>query len=431
MNIAMDLLSGWGGAVLRLLVHPFFYAGVALILLQYRKQIQLERKLFHARLHYIGGEAWRLLLWGTAAGLGASLVMGLLGSALTQEAVLLLWCISAVLVLFRIRFLCMAYAAGTLGLIQAVLNGFPGGADLEGIGWLYRWMERTDVPGLLALAGVLHLAEALLIRYQGSRTASPLFFESKRGKVVGGYQMYGFWPLGLFLLVPAGAGGGGGIELPWTPLFGSDLAAGGWTVLALPVVLGFTERTLSRLPAEKAKRSSGFLMGYALAVVGLALLAHWADPLLVPASVLTIALHEGLIWLSSWEETKRSPLFVHDTRGLKILGVLPGSPAAELGIVAGETIEKVNGMRVRTKDELHAALQINPAFCKMEVLNLNGQTKFVGRAVFAGEHHQLGILLCPDEEARYVVQERERVSLLTVLTRSLSGLSEKKTTRPM
>lgn len=424
MNIAWDLLAGLGEAALRLLIHPFFYLGLVLILLQYRKQIQLERKLFHARLHYLFGEAWRLLLWGTAAGLAVSLVMGGLGSAVTPEAVLLLWGISLVLILFHIRFLCMAYAAGILGLVQSVLDWVPDGAGTVGAGWLYRWMERVDVPGLLVLAGVLHLAEALLIRYQGSRSASPLFYDSKRGKPVGGYHMYGFWPLALFLLVPVE--GGGGIQLPWTPLFGSGLADGGWSVMAMPVVLGFTERTLSRLPKDKARRSSGLLMLYAGAVIGFALLAHWLPPLLILAAVLTLVLHELLIWYSGWEESKRIPLFVHGTQGLKILAVLPGSPAAELGIEAGETIEKVNGARIRSREELHSALQINSAFCKMEILNLAGQTKFVSRAVFAGDHHQLGVLLCPDDDARYVVEERHRTGLLSVLARSLGGLQDKR-----
>ncbi|WP_438447529.1 PDZ domain-containing protein [Gorillibacterium sp. sgz5001074] len=422
--MAWTLLTGLGEAVLRLLIHPFFYLGLVLILLQYRRQIQLERKLFHVRLHYLFIEAWHLLLWGTAAGLGVSLVMGLLGAAVTAEAVLLLWGISLVLILFRIRFLCMAYAAGILGVVRCILDWVPGGSGSEAFGWLYRWMDRVDVPGLLALAGVLHLAEALLVRTQGSRSASPLFYDSKRGKPVGGYHMYGFWPLALFLLVPVS--GGGGFELPWSPVFGSELATGGWTVMAMPVVLGFTERTLSRLPKEKARRSAGFLMAYALAVTGMALLAHWVAVLLLPAALLTIALHELLIWFSGWEESKRAPLFVHGLQGLKILAVLPGSPAAELGIEAGETIEKINGVRVRTREELHGAFQINPAFCRMEILNLEGQTKFVSRAVFAGDHHQLGVLLCPDDDARYIVEERRRVSLLSVLLQAFGGLQEKK-----
>jgi len=417
--------------VLRLLIHPFFYVGIILILLQYRKQIQLERKLFHARLHYVAAEAWRLLIWGIAAGLASSVVMAFLGASLTPEAVLLLWGVSAVLILFRIRFLCMAYAAGVLGAVQAVLEWYPAGADSEGAAWLYRWMDHVDAPGLIALAGVLHMAEALLIRYQGSRAASPLFFESKRGKVVGGYHMYGFWPLSLFLLVPVTGADAGGLSLPWTPLFGSGMAVGGWTVLAMPVVLGFTERTLSRLPAEKARRSSSLLMLYSALVVGFALLAHWVPVLLILAAVVTIGLHEALVWLSSWEEAKRTPLFVHSEHGLKILAVLPGSPAAEVGIVAGEIIHKVNGYRVRTKDELHLAMQTNPAYCKMEILNLDGQAKFVSRALYSGEHHQLGLLLCPDEDARYVVEERQRISLLSYVFRSMSGMSEKRESKPM
>lgn len=423
MDVALNLLSAWGEAVLRLLINPLYYIGIIVILLQYRRQIRLERKLFHSRFHYLGSVAWRLVVWGVLAGLGISVVMAFLGAALTLEAVLLLWAVSAVLILFRLRFLCMAYAAGSLGVVQALLGFFPQGEGTSAMGWLYDWMDRVDVPGLLALAGVLHVAEALLIRYQGSLTASPLFFESKRGRVMGGFQIYGFWPLAMFLIVPAQ--GGGGFTLPWEPLFGSGLAASGWTVLAVPAVLGFTERTWSRLPKEKARRTSGLLFVYALAVVGLALLAHWAEPLLLAAALLTIALHEGLVWLASWEEEKRSPLFVHDSGGLKVLAVLPGSPAAGLGVETGEIIDKVNGIRVRTKDELHQALQANPAYCKLELLNLEGQLRFVGRAMFAGDHHQLGILLCPDEDARYVVEERHRASLISLLIRSLSGLSDK------
>jgi hypothetical protein len=423
MEVALDLLYAWGDALLQLLMNPLYYLGVLLILLQYRRQIRLERKLFHSRFHYMGSVAWRLVVWGLAAGIGISVAMAFLGSALTLEAVVLLWSVSAVLILFRLRFLCLAYSAGVIAAVQAVLGWFPQGADSEAAGWLYRWMERVDAPGLLALAGVLHLAEALLIRYQSGRTASPLFFESKRGRVMGGFQLYGFWPLAMFLLVPAQ--GGGGFSLPWEPLFGTGIAASGWTVLAVPAVLGFTERTWTRLPEEKARRTSAFLLLYAVVAVGLALLAHWVDAFLIVAAVLVIALHEGLIWLGSWEESKRQPLFVHDNRGLKVLSVLPGSPAAELGIRAGEIIEKINGLRVSTKDELRLALQANPAYCKIELLNLEGQTRFAGRAVFDGDHHQLGILLCPDEDARYVVEERQRVSLISLLVRTLSGLSDK------
>ncbi|MCF6944235.1 hypothetical protein, partial [Klebsiella pneumoniae] len=90
-----------------------------------------------------------------------------------------------------------------------------------------------DIPALLALVAVLHLAEALLIRLQGATFANPLFIEGKRGKLVGGYQMQVFWPIPLFLLIP----GASDTVLPWTPLFGGDGWSGGFSMMALPVVI--------------------------------------------------------------------------------------------------------------------------------------------------------------------------------------------------
>src|SRR4029079_19150000 len=96
--------------------------------------------------------------------------------------------------------------------------------------------------------------------------------------------------------------------------------------------------------------------------------------------------------------------YVHDERGLRVLAVIPGTPAEAMGIAAGEILHKVNGQSVRTKDELYAALHIDSAFCKLEVLNHEGQIKFVQRARYAGEHHQLGVVLSPDDKAdRYAV----------------------------
>ena len=105
---------------------------------------------------------------------------------------------------------------GLLGIIQFGLSWFPNWQPEGWIGQVTSTILGLDIPALLALSAVLHFAEALLVRIQGSRFATPLFLEGKRGKLVGGYQMQSFWPLPLFLLVPAV---GGGSVLPWTPFF--------------------------------------------------------------------------------------------------------------------------------------------------------------------------------------------------------------------
>ncbi|MNC52221.1 Cell division topological determinant MinJ [compost metagenome] len=67
-----------------------------------------------------------------------------------------------------------------------------------------------------------------------------------------------------------------------------------------------------------------------------------------------------------------------------------------------------------TKEELHAALRLNAAFCKLEVRNTAGESKFLQRALYAGEHHQLGAILSPDEKAPVAVR-LQPLSLLQLL----------------
>ncbi|MDF2662100.1 MAG: Trypsin-like serine protease, partial [Paenibacillus sp.] len=45
-------------------------------------------------------------------------------------------------------------------------------------------------------------------------------------------------------------------------------------------------------------------------------------------------------------------------------------------------------------------------FCKLEVINTEGHSKFVQRALYSGDHHLLGVLLAPDEKVMYYLEER-------------------------
>ncbi|WJH36327.1 PDZ domain-containing protein [Paenibacillus sp. CC-CFT747] len=261
----------------------------------------------------------------------------------------------------------------------------------------------VHVPSLLVLTAVLHLMEGLLVRRQGARLALPLFLESKRGKLVGGYQLQGFWPVPLVMLVPTG---GGPLTLPWEPLFSGGQGPAGWSLLAFPAIIGFSQLTTAYLPKDKLRQSSGLLWAYALAVAALAGLAGLWEPLGLLGAGLAALLHEAMIRYGSREEDRKQPLYVHDGRGMHILAVLPNSAAQEAGLQAGEIVHRVNGVRVRSKEEFHDALRINPAFCKLEVLNHEGHSKFVSRALYADAHHQLGLILSPDDRAPFFLSEK-------------------------
>ncbi|MEF3305418.1 PDZ domain-containing protein [Paenibacillus sp. GYB003] len=405
MEVAAQLAHKALAALLQLAAQPFYYIGILFVLLQYRRQIVLERQLFSTRLHSMLDTAWKTVLWGIAAGMAASLAMAFVGATVPFGVVIWLWVLSALLAVVRIRFVCLAYAVGLLGVLQAIVRAVPSLTELEPVGRAIAPLEQMPVSSMIALVGLLHLLESFFVYKQGADMAMPVFVEGKRGKAIGGYQLQQFWPVPLLLLVPTG-GGAAGAALPWTPLLGGDIWSAGWTFAALPVMLGFADLTTTLLPAAKAKRSASRLAAYSIAVLALAALVEWRPGFALAASAAVVVLHEALAFWSKREETSLPPYYVHGEQGLKILGVLPDSPAKEMGLLPGEIIHKANGVRIRTKEQLHEALSANGAFCKLEVINTDGHSKFVQRALFAGEHHLLGVLLAPDEKAMYVLEQR-------------------------
>ncbi|WP_028608214.1 PDZ domain-containing protein [Paenibacillus harenae] len=400
MNTSMEVLGMLGQAAVQLVAQPFYYIAVLFIILQYTRQIRLERQLFAVKLHYWPALVGKALLAGLATGITVSAAGALIGVALTAESVLWLWAVAAILMLIRIRYLCFAYSAGIIVLLQW-LSGWTNFSErTDWLASIAGSLADIDAAGLLMLVALLHLAEALLVRRQGDRLSTPLFLEGKRGKLVGGYMLQGFWPVPLLMLVPSSGSGASTISLPWTPVFGADWSQG-WTIIALPMIIGFTEMTRSMLPKEKARHAARGLLLYSIFLAAAALLAWWQPVLLPAAALVSVLLHEALVWRSRYLESTRPPLFVHDARGLRVLGIVPGTPAEAMGLAAGEVLQKVNGVRVRTKEELYEALVQNSAFCKLEVLNIDGELKFAQRARYEGEHHQLGVILAPDEEANF------------------------------
>ena len=406
----MEQVQVWLGAFAALWTTPFYYAALLLVAVLLYRQTAIERKLFAVKLHAWWDELWRALLWGALAGLAASAVFLFAGAALTLPGLILLWSAALLLSILRIRFMCFAYAAGVIGLLQAALSWTDAAALPELSAVLVREIQAVHLPSLFLLVGVLHLAEAVLVRFTAARLATPLFFDGKRGKAVGGYRIQAVWPVPLLLLAPLGAALGGAQEaLPWPTLFGTGGGSAGWTAIAFPVLIGYRSLSLAQGPWAKVKSGFWSLAGYGVIVAG-AGIALFYVPLWWTAAIVSLlcfGLHELLLWLDRRQETSQPPYFVHDVRGLKVLAVIPGSPAQALGIQPGYIVRKVNGIPVRDRAELHAAMRMNAAFVKLEVLDREGENRFMQRALYANEHHQLGIVLCPDDRTMFVAENVE------------------------
>ncbi|ANF98454.1 PDZ domain-containing protein [Paenibacillus bovis] len=395
MAVLGEALRITGGAIGQLLSQPFYYIFLIGLLLHYRRQGILERKLFNIRVHIYAGRVVRTVLTGLVIGCILSAVMLGIGIHIEKEIV---WCLGIIIVLLsliRLRLAHLMDALAVLMVVHVALLLFPSWQPQGWIGQTVIAIRQADLPGLLMIAVLLQAAEAVLFRLQGPALSSPVVIEGKRGKPVGAYAMEAFWPVPLWLLMPAA----GGFILPWTPLHNGEFWSGGAVVTALPVMIGCSILTQSRLPGDKARIVSKRLLLGSLALLVLAAGALWWPPLAVPAICIAVIWREVVVYLSRREELESIPLYTETLRGLRILDVIPGSPAHELGIRAAETVYKVNGIPVHHPQSLHEALRMNPAFCKLEILNIHGESKFLQRAIYAGDHHQLGMIFAPDDHA--------------------------------
>lgn len=407
-------------------LQPMFYLGVIILILQYRRQISFERKLFSSRIHSLPIEVFRSLGYGLIGGIIASILMISLGVVFEPQYLWLIWIVTVILLLFNVRFLCLSYSIGIVGFIAGIMQLFEPNIMLKMVNLNYDWLKdlialllNIDIPTLIVIVAVLHLVEAILVKLQSAKQATPIFVESKRGRLTGGFQIQSYWLLPLFIFVPIGNFDQNVLfSLSWIPLFSQGML----TIIPIPAMIGYADFTTVYSPKEKARKSFKYLLVYSFVLLGLAFIASKIGGFQIIAAIFSGFGHELIRVLGSRKEIKLPAKYVHPKDGLKVLAVIPGSLADLMKIETGEIIKKVNGIPVTNKQELYDALQKQSAFVRLEIINLDGQIKFAQHSIYTGEHHQLGIILSPDDDAPYYI-EIENINLFKLIKQKLNRIA--------
>jgi hypothetical protein len=375
---------------------PVFYLFLFFIFLQYRRLVITERRLFHVRITSPGRETLLALGYGAAGGVAASILLLVLGVALSSVDVAALWIVSAVLALFQSRFLSASYAAGLLGILSFIARFIPAG---ESSGFLFQvaeWLRSIHAPSLLALVAVLHLVEGVLLRRSAEQGFSPAFVAGKRGQIIGAYQIRKFWFFPLVLLFsgePAGRYELTALSSWWPWFYGGTAALG---LLPFPAAISYTDLAVSSVPQERVRRAAKPVFLYGIGLLLLAYAAKYWMPAGLLASIVALTAPEWMRLYSKLKQRTAVPFYVKLNKGVRVLAVIPGSPADEMEIVTGDIITRVNGNDVNAIEDIYPALQQQSAFCKMEVINREGHVKYVQRSLYQGDHHQLGIVAASD-----------------------------------
>ncbi|GMA50274.1 hypothetical protein GCM10025857_16310 [Alicyclobacillus contaminans] len=192
----------------------------------------------------------------------------------------------------------------------------------------------------------------------------------------------------------------------WIPTAHDAAQLGGWrwwqangdglTLTAVPLFVGCSLLVTVQPVRRAVVRQAGVHLLLAVCLAGGAAWGLWQDaPASLVAAFAVWMVLEGAVILFLRQEQRQDGRYAETPAGVRVLAVVPKSGAAELGLQPGEVITHVNQVPVHSSYDLHFALDQNPAYAKLQVVDTRGEARFVGAPVYDGERHQLGLIAAP------------------------------------
>lgn len=383
-----ECLKGTG----KLFLNPVFYYLFFVAAFLGIARVKRERKDFSVRAQNAYFELRQLLPLGLLSGLAVSVVMVGAGAAIPVETIVFtavltfLWSFTA-----KIRWMAPVYTLGFafFATMFAVEQQWP----LPSFAKSVVDTEQSIFPAIAVLLSLLIIAEGFLILKNGQKGTSPKLIKSKRGQTIGVHEAKRVWMVPVFLLIPGQALQ---TQFEWWPVF--TIGENAYSLILVPFAIGFYQRIQGTLPKEGIKLLGQRIMVFGVLLLLLSAAGYWYPLAAVGVAALAIIGREFISLRQRVAEVNASFYFSKRNQGIMVLGVVPGSPADKMALQVGEIVTKVNGVKINDEKGFYEALQKNGAHCKLEVLDVNGQIRFVQRALYEGDHHELGLLLVQDEK---------------------------------
>lgn len=376
-----------------LFIHPLLYVSIIIALAIGVIRVQRERRDFNIRIYRKSTELRQLLPQGILWGLILSLFT--LGTGLVvPPAVLVIMGAVSILLAFtlKMRLLSPAYSVSISFFLLVILYTYGGGIEWPFFDEYFQDIDTAVYPTVAILLGLLLFAEGFLIAKNAIKKPSPGLVISKRGQTVGRYASRRIWMLPLFVFIP-----GGNLPVPfdWFPVFSIDGQS--ITPIVIPFLIGFSQKVQGILPETAIKASGRQVILLGTVVLAVAVGGYWYPYMSIISVVIGLIGREGIYYLRKRSDRNLPIYFSRSKLGVRILGVIPETPAQKMGLELGEIVTKVNGIHVTDEREFYKALQKNRAHCKLEVVGNNQQIRYVQRALFEGEHHELGLLFTENQ----------------------------------
>lgn len=383
----MELVKGIG----RVFLNPLLYWAIILVILSGIVRIKKERHHFGSKVFDVFSE-WKHT-WPVAIVSGIIVTLLVLGVGVTfsYETILLLSMVMVVLSL-ALRFTLLS-ASYTIGFTYILLLFIPFILDNQTyVSVDSDLFTNTNFSGLVMLLGLFLIIEAIFTRRVKRNESFPDLVLGNRGKWVGQHHVKKMSIIPFFALVPSGMITS---VIPFWPYF--SLGGETYSLLLVPFLIGFDHVFRGSAPHMKGRKLANSIgtLGVIVLLIGIgSVFISWLS---LVAVILAIVGREYIRYRHGVHDKAKVPYFHMFANGLKILAIIPDTPADRLGMMVGETIGKVNGRKVHDETAFYQALQASGAFFKLEIVDDSGEVRFVQSALYQGDHHELGIVFAKEK----------------------------------
>lgn len=384
-NILVDVLQ----AIALFFLNPLFIVALLVTVALGYFRVKQERRSFKVRLLPGLTELKRLLAESWLYALVISVVISGVGLLVDPGWLVLFTLVALVGVLsFYYKITSPVYFAAVAFFVLYFLGEFAGTFTFRG------WSPgQVDLLGGLAvtipvIAGLLLVAEGLLIGRYAAKYASPSLVETNRGLRAAAFKVKRLWLLPLVFIIP---GDMISAYVPYWPQF--TLGETAFSFVPIPVLIGFSQVVRSVYPDVLFPKLGNAIGWTGIIVICVGLTGLWMPLLGWAALLIGVGCRMIISIVISIRERQGGFVVTPHSTGVVIAGVLPHSPGEKMGLIPGECIRSVNGIQVSNEKGLYDAIQINAAHCRMQVVDRNGELRLLQQVIYKHDHHRLGLLV--------------------------------------
>ncbi|WDF81990.1 PDZ domain-containing protein [Lacticaseibacillus pabuli] len=172
---------------------------------------------------------------------------------------------------------------------------------------------------------------------------------------------------------------------------------GSMSLVIIPLVLGFAFSSRDARPEHNLRTRAKIDGAFAVwaAIIAVLAMARLTDDLV---SLSLLAGGSVIFALLQYIGTRGRLEFVEGAGGVRVLAVLPGTPAERMALRRGDTILTCNGQNVPTTRALYLATQDLGTFCRLRVRGADGRIRLTSAAIYTDSPYMLGIISFPEAD---------------------------------